>query len=193
MSLETSEIVVGSFGHVYRAPLGTSFPTNIGTAVNDVNWVELGYLTEEGVRFNFGREVNEFMGWQSYDPLRVLITSVPKEISFDFAQFNANTLMTALGGGSLSESPANNFQYEPPEESYLDQFQLIVAWEDGTLDYRMCFRKVQNMGGVEFALTRDTPIILPVTVKVLAADAGAKPFFLQTTDSNVGDFVDAGS
>jgi hypothetical protein len=193
MSLESNEIVVGSFGHVYRAPLGTSFPTNISTAVPSSPWLELGYLTEEGVRFNFAREVNEFFGWQSYHPLRVISQRIPTEVMFDCTQLNANTWMTAMGGGTLVESPANNFLYEPPGEEENDQFELIVEWQDGTLDYRLCLRKVQNMSGVEFALTRENPIILPITVKMLAPDTDVSPWFLQTDDENLGDFLVAGS
>lgn len=192
MSLESSEVVVGSTGHLWRAAVGTAFPTNISTAVNETLWTELGYTSTEGVGFNFGRETNEVEAWQSYDPLRVISTKIPKEISAEFLQFNQNTWATAMGGGTWTGS-APNFVYEPPDESFIDEFALIVEFSDGDDDYRFCYRKVSNMSGIEFSTSRENPIMLPVTVKVLAADGGLKPFIFQTNDTNLGDATLAGS
>lgn len=192
MSLEPAETVVGSTGHIWRAPVGTAFPTNITAEVDETLWTDLGYVTEEGPRFNFGRETNELMAWQSYDPIRMLIAKVPKEIQHDFLQWNMNTLATAMGGGTWTGTDPN-YQYEPPDESYIDFFAEIIEIVDGDYSFRFCFRKVQNTSGVEFAATRDSAMILPVTVKVLAADDGAKPFLIQTNDPNLGDATEAGS
>lgn len=193
MSLESSEVVVGGTGHVWRAPVGTAFPTNISTAVNEALWTELGYTTEDGVHFAFGRNVNEIMGWQSYDPLRIIVTSVPRSIKATFLQFNQNTWNTAMGGGTWTEPTNNNFLYVPPSPGTLDQFAYIVEWTDGSLSYRFCARKVQVIDPIEFDLKRTDPINLPINVKVLAADAGANPFDFYTNDENLGDYTLAGS
>lgn len=192
MSLESSEVAVGATGHIWRAPVGTAFPTNISTAVNESLWTELGYTTEEGVRFTFGRETNEVGAWQSYDPVRIISTKIPKEIAHDFLQFNQNTWATAMGGGTWTGT-SPNFEYTPPAESYVDQFAEIIEFTDGDSSYRFCYRKVQNMSGVEFSLTRENPVVLPVTVKVLAADGGLSPFVFQTNDADLGDATQAGS
>jgi hypothetical protein len=193
MSLESSEVVVGLTGHIYRAPVGTAFPTNISTAVNDALWTELGYVTEDGVTFNFGREVQEIMAWQSFDPLRVIPTAIPKTIAWVPRQLNQNTFATAMGGGTWSEGTPGNYEYEPPDESDVDEFALIVEFADGDQNYRFCYRKVMNQEGVEFVVNRQDSINLSTSVKVLAADAGAKPFIFQTDDANLGEFAEAGS
>lgn len=192
MSLEANEVAVAGTGNIWRAPVGTAFPTNISTAVNETLWTELGYTTEEGARFSFTRNITEFMGWQSMDVLRILTTATPREIAFDFAQFNQNTWATAMGGGTWTGS-SPNFEYAPPAASAVDEFALIVGATDGSDHYRWCFRKVMNQSGVDFSLTRSNPIILPVTVKVLAADGGLGPFIFQTDDPNLGDATQAGS
>lgn len=192
MSLEASEVAVAATGHIWRAAVGTAFPTNISTAVSETAWTELGYTTTEGVRFSFGREVKEVDAWQTRDTLRVITTATPREIAFDFQQFNQNTWATALGGGTWSGSTPN-WEYTPPDDDDVDEMALIIEAVDGSDSYRWCFRKVANMSGVDFALTRENPIILPVSVKVMAADGGVRPFLFQTNDENLGDYSDAGS
>lgn len=193
MSLEADELVVGQTGHVYRAPVGTAFPTNISTAVSAPNWTELGYTTEDGVKFSFGRDVEEVMAWQSYDPLRVITKGVPKEVTATFLQFNQNTMATAMGGGAWTETSPGNYEYTPPDEGDIDEFAYIVEFIDGDYSYRYCFDRVQNMSGVEYTVNRSNPIELEIKVKVLAAPNGGKPYKLQTDDPNLGLSAQAGS
>lgn len=193
MSLEPDEITVAGTGRIWRAPVATAFPTNITAAVNEPTWTELGYTKPDGVKFSFGREVTKVMGWQTRDALRIITTNIPKSISATFLQFNQNTWATAIGGGTWTEPTAGNFLYAPPADDSIDEFAYIVECSDGAFVYRWCFRKVANTSGVDFSLTRENPIELPISVEVLAADGGLVPYFLQTNDSNLGRFSDSGS
>lgn len=194
MTLESSEVRVMGTGHIYVAPVGTAFPTNISTAVSHAaGWRELGYCTPEGARFTFGRDVTDINGWQSFNPLRKIITAAPKSVAFDLLQWNQYTMGLALGGGTFTEPTADNYLYEPPDESFVDERAVIVEAIDGDYNYRVCYRKAFNTSGVEFAFARENPTVLPITMDVLAADAGAKPYLIQTDDPNVGELVQAGS
>lgn len=192
MSLESGEIAVGATGNVWRGTVGTPFPTNISADVDETLWTDLGFCSEEGVRFKFNRETTELGAWQSFDPVRILTSKIPKEIAHDFLQWNQNTWATAMGGGTWSGS-APNYVYTPPPPEELDQFAEIVELRDGDEVIRLCYYKVQNMSGVEFAATRDNAMILPVTVKVLAADGTNPPFIMQTNIADLGDATMAGS
>jgi hypothetical protein len=192
MSLESSEVVVAGTGHVWRAPLNTAIPTNASTAVTEANWTELGYTTEDGVQFNFDRQTNEIMGWQSYEPLRIVVTSIPKEITATFQQFNQNTLSHALGGGTWSGT-SPNFSMVPPTTSFLDQFAYIVEFTD-TYTYRWIFYKAQVISAFQFQTSRTDNVKLQATVKVLdPGNAFASAWLFQTSDPNLGDYTQAGS
>lgn len=194
MSLEAEEVRVAGTGHIYVAPVDTAFPTSITAAVSHAaGWRELGYATKEGARFAFGREVNSIMGWQSFDPLRKIITALPKTVAFDLMQTNQNTWALGMGGGTFTEPSAGEYEYEPPDEDYVDHRALIVEMSDGDYDYRLCFRKALNENGVDFAFVRTDPLVFPITMGILAADGGLKPFLVQTNDPNFGELVEAGS
>lgn len=194
MSLETSEVVVGGTGHIWRSPIGTAFPTDISVAVNDALWTELGYTDEDGVKVTHERNVQEIMGWQSMDPLRVLIQSVPKSIAFNLRQTNQNTWATAMGGGTWSTPGAGKYHYDPPADSFVDGMQLIVEWADGSLAYRLAYRNVINEAGIEFDVNRQDSIKFATTLKALASPtAGQASWFFDTNDANLGDYTQAGS
>lgn len=194
MALESSEVRVTGTGHAYVAPLGTAIPAGIDSPLTHAaGWVELGYTTEEGARFSFGREVNRVMGWQAFDPLRIVVTQVPKSVSVDLLQWNQHTVSLAMGGGTFSEPSAGQYEYEPPDESFVDERMFAIEGIDGDYTYRFIYRKALNESGVDFAFVRADPVVFPVTMSILAADAGAKPFVLQTDDPNVGLIAEAAS
>lgn len=193
MSLEANELAVAGTGHIWRGVVGTAFPTDISTAVDETLWTELGFTSTDGVKFSFGRDVQEIFGWQSRSPLRIITKEQPRTIAASFLQFNQNTWVTAMGGGTWSTPSAGKYLYQPPAADYEDVFAYIVEASDGSSKYRWCFRKVQNMSGVDFNLTRTDVITLPVTVKVLEADGGLAAFDFQTNDADLGDYTQAGS
>lgn len=194
MAFDSGEVRVTGTGHVYVADVDTPFPDSISEAVAHADgWVELGYCSEEGARFSFGREINNIMGWQAFDPLRKVVTAVPKSVSFDLMQWNQHTVKLALGGGEVSEPVSGEYEYEPPDESFLDERALIVEGIDGDYTYRFCYRKALNESGVEFAFVRSDPVLFPITMGILAADDGAKPFLIQTDDPNIGEILEAAS
>lgn len=186
------EVRVTGAGHIYVADVDTPFPTNISAEVDLDDWAELGYVSEAGARFSFGREINNIMAWQKFDPIRKVVTALPKSVAFDLMQWNQHTVKLALGGGTVSGTTPN-FEYEPPAESFLDQRALIIEGIDGDFSYRFCYRKALNESGVDFAFVRADPVLFPITMGVLAADDDDPPFIIQTDDPNIGELAEAGS
>lgn len=194
MALESSEVRVTGTGHAYVAPLGTPIPAGIDSPLTHAaGWVELGYTTEEGARFSFGREVNRVMGWQAFDPLRIVVTRVPKTISVDLLQWNQHTVKLALGGGTVTEPASGQYQYDPPDESFVDERMFAIEGIDGDYTYRFIYRKALNESGVDFAFVRANPVVFPITMAILAADGNNEPWLLQTDDPNIGLLTAAAS
>jgi hypothetical protein len=182
MANDSTEVRVYGDGGVYVADVGTEFPASISEAIDLDDWTNLGFLTEEGPRFSFGRETTDLLAWQSMDPIRVLTTAAPKTIAFDLMQSNRHTLEMALGGGTITEPSPGEFEFEPADPSDIYERALIVEMVDGAFTYRFCYRKVTQDGAVEFAGVRTDSTNFAVTMKVLAADAGEKPYLVQSDD-----------
>lgn len=194
MALESSEVRVAGTGQLFVAPLGTTIPASVVTPLShNAGWIDLGYADEDGVDFSFSRDVNEINAWQSFDPIRTIVTKVPKEVSAKLLQSNQHVLLLAFGGGTVTETATGYYRYDPPADSFVDERMFAVEFVDGSYTYRIVYRKATNQAGIEFTWKKGEPVLYPITMKVLAADSGAKSFSLYTDDPNVGLLTSAAS
>lgn len=178
---DASELVVAGTGSLWVAPVGTSFPAEITDTPALPDWTALGYTDEDGVEFSFDRSSKDIPGWQSQEALRSIITSIPKQFSCKLMQWNADTLLLAMGGGTITEPSAGTALYEPPEPSYVDERAVIIEGVDGDNTVRFFFRRCTIAEALEFSFVREDPTMLPVTMKVLASDdENEPPFQVQT-------------
>jgi hypothetical protein len=196
MALDPDQIVVAGSGRVYTGTVGTSsIPTNVSAAIDTAGvdgWVELGYTSEAGVAFSFGREAKEIKGWQSRNPLRQVITGTPSTFKCELLQINHATLRLALGGGSITGSNPN-FNYTPPPASFRDERSFIVEAYDGDYTYRFIFRKGLNVAAAEFSFVREDPTMLPIEISILDDDTSENPWGMQTNDPEIGQFALVGT
>lgn len=166
MALDADEVVIGSFGHVYVGPVGTVGPSDPTTALNAA-FVELGFLSEDGVTFTPGVDLNEVPAWQSPYPVRRKVTGRTLDLEFTMLQMNQTTLPFALGGGGLT-TLAGVHRYTPPVGDVVDERALVVDWQDGDKHYRMHVLRglVSDLGG--FTVNRTDAVGLEVTFSLLA-------------------------
>lgn len=181
MARDATDIRVAGDALIYLAPLGTAFPT-WDTPPADP-WVELGYVTPDGVTFNFGREVTEIFAMQSAEPVRIVNTRTPRTVAFSMMQQGADQLILALGGGSVAaDGLGGAFRFTPPDASVVDERAMIVEMVDGAFTYRWEMGRVQNREGVEEKLMREDSLNFPVTMQILVPSDGSASFELVTDD-----------
>lgn len=183
MALAAPDIRVAGNAHIYLAPLETTFPA-FAVAPADP-WVELGYVTTDGITLGFSREVNEIMAMQSVEPVRVIATKMPKTVGFAMMQQGRSQLLLALGGGTYTQSgtdPNIIVKYEPPDASEIDERAMIVEMLDGDYKFRWYYKRSQNREGVEHAYSRENPATFPVSMQILAPTDDSKPFYMETND-----------
>ena len=183
MAKDASKVRVALTGEVWAGAENADFPTTISEPVSAADFTNLGYTTEDGVTFTFGKEVEKIMGWQSSDALRILVTEEPKNIEFTLRQIDSDTWLNAMGG-TLTE-PDNalhigEFEWHPPAPGTNPVKTIIVEFTDDTIHYRLMFRRSQDTGEKTFQLLRTDAVNLPANYEVLAAtpDWG----FMQTDD-----------
>lgn len=161
MSVDANEVVVGANGAVYVAPAGTAVPTTPTVALNAA-FVEVGYVSEEGITFTGGAEQEDILAWQSFYPIRKIITARTAGMEFVMKQWNESTVKLAFGGGTIDRNGAVT-TYVPPSPSELDVRALVVEWQDGANDYRLVIPRGQVSGEVSTQLVRNSAADLPVS------------------------------
>jgi hypothetical protein len=92
----SSQIRVAGIGNVFRAPLGTTIPTDSTTALSAA-YVNVGYATN-GFEVAQDRKTKEITVWQSPEPARLITTGLTRKFKFELQQTNKTTLALAWGG-----------------------------------------------------------------------------------------------
>lgn len=197
MALDADQLVIPGTGHVYVGDANEAFPATIGDAVSTsgaTGFVEMGYTTEEGVSFSFGRTTKEIKSWQTGYPLRRLVVDTPTTFGFSLLQVTYASFRLAMGGGAFGTSGGSNYYYEPPDADFIDERSIIIQAEDGDFKYRWLFRRCILTDTVDFSLMRTDPIDLPLRFDVLeSSEAGQKPWAFQTNDPEIGQFALVGT
>lgn len=166
MALDSSELFVAGTGNIYVAPYGTSMPNAIDDTL-DADFVDLGFLSEDGFRFTPALEKIDLYGWQSEDPLRNVVTKRPKTISLDFMQSNTDVFQLYFGGGTF-----NGTVYSPPTTGEVDERSLVADVTDGERLWRFWFVKVTVATNREVSFTRSKNAEWGVDLSVLGVGSG---------------------
>jgi hypothetical protein len=170
MTIDADEVRVAGAGHVYCAPAGTATPDDLDALSSP--WVDLGYVTTDGVTLKFDRTTENLDAWQG-SKIRILTTEEPKSVSFTLMQTNADVLQTAFGGGTVTSLGGGLYKFEPPDHGQNDERVLCIEFVDGDVSYRYNLPRTQLEGGVEFNLQRTGATQYPLTFGVL--DNGDDP------------------
>ena len=73
MALSAENVVVGVTGKVYVGATSLAAPTSSTSALN-VGFVELGYVSADGVTFTTDKSTNQIRAWQNADLVRESVT-----------------------------------------------------------------------------------------------------------------------
>lgn len=179
---DSDEVLVGGATDVFVAPVGTTFPTTITTATDTfAGFSHLGYTTDDGVKPKLTRNIADVNSSQSFYPIRRIVTSLDIGVEFALQQWNSETLLLALGGGTITEPSNNVFKYTPPDESAIDERALLLRTVDGDKVYLWGFTRAENSRDFESSLVRTAEATLPIGMTVL--DPGSSDaFFMLTND-----------
>ena len=188
MALDATKVRVALTGHIYFQPEGDTpleDPTDLSAPAGAI---DLGYTTEDGVTFTFGRDVEEIMGWQSMDPLRKLVTAEPKTAAFTLRQLERDTWLSTMGG-KITELAAANVETGAgainrwePVVGEIPTGRILIDMDDLGILYRFGFRRAQNTAEIEFSLVRNDALNLPNEWSAVATKDGKPAFFMDTND-----------
>ena len=180
---KNTEIRIAGTGNVWWAPAGT---TTKDTAALASPWVNLGFTSSDGVKFNKKDKNDPVDTWQSMAPARFMLSDRDLTLKFQLLQINKDTFPFYLGlpsasvvsSGSQTETTAQKIDITGAPGGQ-DQRALAIDFADnnGTKDLR--YRLVIPYGAVseveELSLTRTGAVKLGVTFTALSGDDATKP------------------
>lgn len=172
-------IVVAANGTVYVAPVGSTQPTN-PTSAPAAAWLDLGYVSEDGATFSESKDIEDVLAWQSFYPVRKLITGKEATLAFALREWDERSIPLAFGGGTISQPSAGVWRYEPPLPGTLDLRAMMIDWQDGSKNYRLIIPRGLVVEAVETNLTRSAAADLPITFSAIPSSTADDAYILLT-------------
>jgi hypothetical protein len=105
MTLDATNVRVALSGAVYSAPLLTAQPTT-PSETWPVGWVDLGYISEDGVTEAYSDDSEVIKAWQGGATVRTVITSTEATFAFTCLETRKDVWETYHKGSLLTDDGA---------------------------------------------------------------------------------------
>jgi hypothetical protein len=166
MALDSTQLVIAPFGHVYTAPSATTQPTDV-VAAWPAGWVELGYTTDTGVAITPGMTVVNLLAWQASAPVKTMITGSSLDLAFALRQFNGSTSGLYFFGGAWTLSSGSTYKMSIVSSPPVNERMLGIEWSDGTTTNRLIIPRGMVSKHDNIVLDRKEATIFGVTFSAL--------------------------
>jgi hypothetical protein len=125
MALDSDNVRVAVSGAVYVAPTGTTAPTTSSSAL-DAAFVDLGYVSADGITENIDRTTNQIRAWQDGSLVREVTSEGTYSVDLTFIETKEDVLELYYGATSTS----GQFDIDPASSGGRKSFVIDVV--DGT-------------------------------------------------------------
>lgn len=166
MAIDATEVRVGVTGRLFAGPVGTAFPADVATTLNAA-FVDLGLATTDGLAIGTSTDITDINAWQTFSPVRRVVTGRTTDFKFTLMQTNGATLKLAFGGGTITTAGSSRL-YTPPAAGVLDERAFVFEVTDGTvIDRFMLTRGIATLDG-DIVYRKDEAVQYSFTIGGLA-------------------------
>jgi hypothetical protein len=168
MAQDSTAILVAGSGKLFVAPLGTTLPTDLSTALNAA-FIDTGFVSKEGMTLSFAKTKEPVNVWQQFEAVRYVVQESSAQISGVLRQWDQHTIPLAFGGGAITEPTTGIFKYTPAAPEEIDERAIVLEWLVGASKFRLKAPRAQVTEGVETTLARSAPSDLPINLGLIAS------------------------
>lgn len=162
-------------GGIYRAPVGTTLPTDASTALGD-SFVSLGYIATDGVTQSSEIDSGEYKAWGG-DVVLAFVNGKTYRFAFSMIEvLNPELYKTLHGAENVTGTLATGIAIKANGNDTVEWVYVIeLAMRDGAFG-RIVIPdgKITEMGDTNFH--DDDAIVYPVTITCQADDDGV-PYY----------------
>jgi hypothetical protein len=183
-SIDASEVRLAPSGNVYVAPVGSTAPVDSDTALTSA-WVNLGYVTTEGVSITPKVDTTPIMMWQSATEVKRTIDKVSWEVSFTIGQTNRAVTSLFWMGATWASQPAGESKLIVPTNPTVADLEsaLVVEYTDDQGDeVRLYIPRGMFTERKEIKLSRKDPVVYGVTYVALDNSGSLGTLFTNSAD-----------
>jgi len=180
MAEDSTQVRIGTNGHIYVAPVGTTAPTDSSSALNAA-FREVGYTDENGVAISPTESHVDFKGWQSFYLIRRQITDRGLTFTTALRQWNGPNFQLMFGGGTWTGTPGAS-KFVPPDPSVVPTKALVIDVLDGGATWRWYVPGVMPIPAGDMPINRGAIADIKIAFDLLV-QPGLDPFTIFGSDT----------
>lgn len=170
MANDADNVRVGLNGSIYIAPKGTTAPTDLDAAW-DPSWVDLGYLSDDGVSMEYSTDSEDINAWQSLSPVRKVLTSVDMTLGFTAIELKTATMTLYFPSASMTDVGGTVHKLSIPAAPTPDERAIGLEWLDGDIKNRLVIARGEVTERGAITIGRSAAVGLEMTVSAYADTA----------------------
>ena len=174
MATTAGNVRVGVTGGVYGAPAGTTLPTTVDGAL-DGGFVELGYISEDGITQAIASDITDIQAWQNGDVVRKVQTSHDLTYAMAFLETSEAVLEAYYGNFAAGEVEIKG------EQGVRQCWVLQVI--DGNTAIRIVIPDGQVTERGDIAYVNGEAVQYPVTITCYPDSLGVKAYMYTDLDT----------
>lgn len=161
----------GVSGAIYRAPIGTTLPTDASTTL-DVAFVELGYVSEDGLVNTNSPETENIKEWGGTDVLNVLTEKTDEWQCTLIEVLNVNVLKAIYGASNVTGTLSTGITVTANTDEQEEAIWVVdMVMRNGVLKRVVIPNgKISELGDITYK--RDEAVGYEVTLTGLADTSG---------------------
>lgn len=170
MANDADNVRVGLTGRILVGPLGSVGPTDL-TSAWDPAWIDLGFLSEDGVEMSYSTETNSIPVWQSLSPARKILTGVDLTLAFTGMEMKRDVVTLYFPSATISTPSAGVHSLAIPASPDPDERALGFEWEDGAIMNRLVVPRQEITERGSITISRSGAASLNMTSSAYATSA----------------------
>lgn len=171
MALSASNVRVAVTGAVYVAPTGTTLPTTAAASL-DGEFVDLGYVSEDGVTEAYEDESTDIKAWQGGATVRTVITGSTATLAFTMVETKADVLELFHKNSSVVSDGSTGYKMNVVQPT-VDKRVFVLDVVDGTEEVRIVVPSGEVTERGEIVYKNDEPVGYQVTITCYPTTQGA--------------------
>ncbi|MEU4169438.1 hypothetical protein AB0F46_21505 [Streptomyces sp. NPDC026665] len=170
MSNDADNVRAALNGSIFMAPKGSSAPADLDSPW-DAAWVDLGYMSDDGVSMEYSTDVESIGAWQSLSPVRRILTSVDMTLGFTAIELKARTITAYFPSSTITEVSGTVYRLDIPAAPAPAEFAFGLEWVDGDIKNRLVIPRGEITDRGAISLGRSKAVGLEMTVSAYASSA----------------------
>ncbi|MFJ4418291.1 hypothetical protein [Streptomyces sp. NPDC088925] len=170
MANDADNVRVGLNGSVYIAPKGTTAPADLSSPWG-TGWVDLGYLSDDGVSLEYSTDSEDINAWQSLSPVRKVLTSVNMTLGFTAIELKTSTITLYFPSATMEDNAGTVHKLSIPAAPTPDERAIGLEWRDGDITNRLVVARGEVTDRGAITIGRSAAVGLEMTVSAYADSA----------------------